>query len=92
MGRNQASLECPALGKSTRSQILALSRCKDAGLLDSTTGGLRTPADLGVIRDAGDHRDFVPAIDVTMNRSLTYGRPGFGRLGNQEEPGLVGKH
>ena len=43
-------------------------------------------------RDAGDHRDFIAPIDMTMNRSLPYRSPGLGDIGNEEKSGLVGKY
>jgi hypothetical protein len=43
-------------------------------------------------RDSGNHRNLIPPIDMTMNRSLPHGCPGFDDVGNEEESALIDEH
>lgn len=42
--------------------------------------------------DAGDYGNFIPPIDMTMNRSLPYRSPRLDDVGNKQKSGLVGKY
>ena len=42
-------------------------------------------------RDSRDHGNLVAPVAVTDHRRLTTRRPGLGDMGDQEEPGFVGK-
>ena len=50
------------------------------------------PLPFGADRDAGDHGNLVPPIDMMMNRSLTHWRPSFDDMGNEQKAGFIDKH
>ena len=43
-------------------------------------------------RDARDHGNFIPLVDMPMNGSFSHRSPGFGHMGKEEKSGFVAKH